>query len=478
MSSLGKAVILLCVILGIGAGLVVWKQKVGGHGGEFSGLTKEEMTLLFKDANPMALKRLAEDPEMKKKQIENLQQLFAIASEAQNDPTVNDETTRRALEIIDSIIWARSYDQEINKDKGPMPPFGFITEDQIKAFYGEGEGQSSGFFGNATARKHEAEFQRFMKVQVDFAKKNKAAQEDAEPSEEEVKQMRNEFAKIMIYAEEAKAKVASKELSEEFARKTELQAKLQKAQFLNGLYKDVLEKKVAVTDAEVEKYIAEHPELNVSAEKKKKAEEILQRVKNGEDFAALAKEFSEDPGSKDKGGLYEGVVAKQFVPEFEAAALALNPGEVTQNLVETNYGYHIIKLEKKGETKDQQGQVTPTYDARHILISTMYKDPENPMAREMPVKDYVKQKLETEKEKKVLDEIVARNHVTIAEDFELPKVTDQQIQEMMEKQRQMQQMQMQQQIPPGAQTDTQQKPETKNPETKKPETKKPETKKK
>jgi parvulin-like peptidyl-prolyl isomerase len=456
----------LCVIIGIGAGLVFWKQKVGGnHGGDFSGLNKEEMTLLFKDANPMAIKRLADDPEMKKKQIENLQQLFAIASEADKDPSVNDKTTREALQLIDKIIWAQSYDREINKDKGPMPPFGFITEEQIKAFYGEGEEQSGGFFGNATARKHEAEFDRFVKIQIDFAKKNKAAAEDAEPNEEELKEMRSTFAKIMIYYDEAKSKAASGELSEEFVKKTDLQAKLQKAQFLNGLYKDVLAKKVEVTDADVDKYIAERPEMNVSAEKKKKAEEILQRVKNGEDFAALAKEFSEDPGSKDKGGLYEGIVAKQFVPEFEVAALALNPGEITQNLVETNYGYHIIKLEKKGETKDQQGQVTPSYDARHILISTMYKDPENPMAREMPVKDFARQKLESEKEKLVLDEIIARNQVVIAEDFELPQVTDEQIQEMMNKQREMQMQQMQ--TPPNPEIDGDKKPEPKKPEPKK-----------
>jgi hypothetical protein len=60
----------------------------------------------------------------------------------------------------------------------------------------------------------------------------------------------------------------------------------------------------------------------------------------------------------------------------------------------------------------------------------------------MPVKAYVKNKLEEEKEKKVLDEVIAANHVSVPEDFTVPQVSEEQIQEMMKKQ------QMQQQMPP------------------------------
>lgn len=76
-----------------------------------------------------------------------------------------------------------------------------------------------------------------------------------------------------------------------------------------------------------------------------KAQGVLDRVKNGEDFATLAKEFTEDTGSKANGGLYEGVSKGDFIPEFEKAALSLKPGEIYPELVEGMYGYHIIKLE-------------------------------------------------------------------------------------------------------------------------------------
>jgi len=72
---------------------------------------------------------------------------------------------------------------------------------------------------------------------------------------------------------------------------------------------------------------------------------LLERINAGEDFAALAKEFSEDPGSKDNGGDLGWVGKGQFVPEFEKAIFEdLSVGEVTQVPVKSDYGYHIIKL--------------------------------------------------------------------------------------------------------------------------------------
>ncbi len=79
---------------------------------------------------------------------------------------------------------------------------------------------------------------------------------------------------------------------------------------------------------------------------KTKAQEILERVKKGEDFAKLAKEFSDDPGSKDKGGQYPGEMVENFVEPFKKSVEGLKPGELDQNLVETNFGFHIIKRDE------------------------------------------------------------------------------------------------------------------------------------
>jgi peptidyl-prolyl cis-trans isomerase D len=83
---------------------------------------------------------------------------------------------------------------------------------------------------------------------------------------------------------------------------------------------------------------------------KAKAQGILDRVKKGEDFAKLAKEFSADPGSKDKGGMYPGDMVEKFVEPFRKAVESVKPGELVQDLVETQFGWHIIKRDPA--TKD------------------------------------------------------------------------------------------------------------------------------
>jgi parvulin-like peptidyl-prolyl isomerase len=83
----------------------------------------------------------------------------------------------------------------------------------------------------------------------------------------------------------------------------------------------------------------------------KKMEELLARARNGEDFAGLAKENSEDPGSKENGGLYEDFERGAMVKPFEDAAFSVPVGEIS-DIVETNYGYHILLVvDRKRETR-------------------------------------------------------------------------------------------------------------------------------
>jgi peptidyl-prolyl cis-trans isomerase D len=79
---------------------------------------------------------------------------------------------------------------------------------------------------------------------------------------------------------------------------------------------------------------------------KAKAQDILNQIQHGGNFAELAKKNSEDPGSAVKGGELDPIVRGQTVPNFEKSAFALKPGE-TSGLIETEYGYHIIQSEEK-----------------------------------------------------------------------------------------------------------------------------------
>jgi peptidyl-prolyl cis-trans isomerase D len=130
------------------------------------------------------------------------------------------------------------------------------------------------------------------------------------------------------------------------------------------LDRDALRAKVNVTPAEVQAHYnnniqqyqtqeqvrASHILFNTAgrneADVQKKAEEVLKRARAGEDFAALAREFSEDEGSKVNGGDLNFFGRGQMVPEFEQAAFNAQPGTIT-DLVKSQFGFHIIKVGEK-----------------------------------------------------------------------------------------------------------------------------------
>src|SRR5690606_24086860 len=83
----------------------------------------------------------------------------------------------------------------------------------------------------------------------------------------------------------------------------------------------------------------------------KKAKEIYDKLQNGEDFAKLAEEHSEDPGSGANGGELGWFSVGQMVPEFNDAAYALEIDEISEP-VKSNFGYHIIQVTDKREVED------------------------------------------------------------------------------------------------------------------------------
>lgn len=91
---------------------------------------------------------------------------------------------------------------------------------------------------------------------------------------------------------------------------------------------------------------------------RRQLEDIKKRIQNGEDFGTLAKQYSQDPGSGKLGGELGFFKRGQLVPQYEAAALSMRPGEMSE-IVESQFGFHLIQLiERRGNE----------FNSRHILL--------------------------------------------------------------------------------------------------------------
>ncbi|MDO4671102.1 MAG: peptidylprolyl isomerase [Aerococcus sp.] len=125
-----------------------------------------------------------------------------------------------------------------------------------------------------------------------------------------------------------------------------------------SLMNEAMPKYVDVTEDELKKAYEDYqPNVEVShilVKDENKAKELIKELDNGKDFATLAKENSEDPQTKDKGGSLGSLDADgvaQLEQAFQDGMKDLKAGEYTKTPVKTSYGYHIIKVTKRDEKK-------------------------------------------------------------------------------------------------------------------------------
>jgi peptidyl-prolyl cis-trans isomerase D len=177
--------------------------------------------------------------------------------------------------------------------------------------------------------------------------------------------------------------------------KAAYQANIQQFQVPNRVHvQHILLNTVGKPDAEVD-------------EIKKKAEDILaQAKKKGSNFEDLAKKYSEDPGSKTKGGDIGWIIQGQTVPEFEKTAFSLNKGDVS-DLVKTQYGFHIIKV------LDKESAHTKTLDeVKETIRPTLLLQKADKNAQDLS--DKIAADIR-QSGKITLDEIGQKYHLGIAE---------------------------------------------------------------
>ena len=393
MNSTTKAWIAAGVGIVFSIGLIGWQVKASRSAS--ISLSPDDMTQIVSDQAPQTRQRLATDDAARKDFAKNVRELLSVAEEARAKGVAYRPDVKRQMALVRALVIGQNYQQSSRGLPGATP----ISDAEIEAFFKE-PGQ-------------EERFDQFLKD----AQAHNPTMAGQQIPDEQKKEIKHQLGQALVGERRGIAAGIDRK------RNVELQIMLEQARLLASTYaQDTLIPGTKATEAEIDAYLAKHPELDTK-QNRVKAEEVLKRARAGEDFAALAKEFSTDPGSKDKGGDLGWFGPGQMVPEFEKAAFALQPGQIS-DLVESQFGFHIIKLEgKRTETKD--GKPEEQVHARHILIAA---GAANPFGSPKSPRETARDAVEQEKQKTMLDEIVKRqsSHISIAENFSVPQPPPQQ----------------------------------------------------
>jgi parvulin-like peptidyl-prolyl isomerase len=385
----GKVIATLAVVA-IVAGGALWAQLASSSPKPIR-LSAHEMEVLVDELiPPTQQQQIASSPEQKQVFVKRLKQLFALGQAAEREGYASRDVVRSQIDF--------QSDRTLQTAYGKKNPSAKVADDEVKSYYQE----------------HPGEFDTFVKSNEDFQRQAAGPQREA---------MKKEFAEVKVLATRARKDGIDQDLP------TKLKMLIDRNEVLAQAYVKDLQTNL-VTDADVERYYSDHkgdfeevrarhilvstrsagqgddedadekkaPE-KAGVEKEKtlskdearaKAQSLLDRARKGEDFARLAEEYSDDPGSKTKGGDLGYFSKGMMTPPFEQAAFSLKPGEISAP-VETEFGFHIIKVEDHREGD--------------------FKEPKN--------RQRIADKLKQDKLEQRIDQITQNSKVEIADNFNI-----------------------------------------------------------
>jgi parvulin-like peptidyl-prolyl isomerase len=388
-----KALIAVLVAVAASVGLIVWQARHNRAYAALTTLTPEDMSLIAESLQPADRAKLAASPEERKKLADDIKQILAVAQEARDKGVADRPEVKRQLEAMKMLVTAQMYVKK-QRDANAKPEDFRPKQEEIDAYLKDPKNvqQADSY--------------------LEDLKKMGMVPEEQQITDEIREQFRQQWAPMSILAQKGKAAGIESE------RATQLQTQFQQAVALSRIYSTDLTKNLKPTEQEIDEYLAAP---------RAKAEDVLKRARGGEDFGALAKEFSEEPGAKESGGdlpwFGRAVEGEQRSPDkfrvvkpFEDAAFALKDNEIS-DIIETPFGFHIIqRLGTRTQPGTGGAKPEEQVHVRHILFRLKTASA-NPLAPPKEPREAAKEAIIDEKTKKAVEEIAKRTNIKVPEDF-------------------------------------------------------------
>ncbi len=400
-----RPIVLIVVLLSVAiAGFAVWRNQNTRaeeryvESESLMELSAADIRLVLESQADSPAQAISENPEVRSAFLKGMREYLALAAAAKSEGITNDPAFRVNFEHKRNILIADLYQAKLAKQNGSQY---LVPRETLDAVWADA----------ANEKQFEKDMATMQEIQNTLARERGENYTVSKLQGGSLIKAKDNWARVNVLSGMAKKDA-------EFMAQpvVALRTRILEAGILSTDYLRKHWSKIKATEAEIAEYLKTHPEYDV-ARKREKADAILKEALSGADFAKLAAKHSEDRSTKDNGGLHKDLQKGFIWEQVEKAALESQAGKIVDHLVETDTGYHIVKL----VNKEEKGGETSKFSVQHILLQKNFEDPQNKNpdipSPFLTAYEIAKASVEIEKRNKFVDQILAKYQIKLPEDF-------------------------------------------------------------